>query len=292
MEQSSAATIFLEQWLAKCGTKKNDTAMSLAMYNSNVAELQASVAPTDKLTSRQQNLRRYFFLVPGIDREIKLVKKSRYEDGKFLYVVPNELLYETIMREHIATGHGGITKMKEYTKYRYSNVTQEAITLCLSLCNICEQKRKKKGSKSLVIRPIRSNEVHERMQADLIDMQHDPDGAYRYILTAQDHFTKMVHLRPIKQKTKEEVSDALLEIFLTTNGAPRFSKPIMAENSHSSTNAFSRWKSCGLPCALFMVGLDTLRLKAVLNVQMLKLPSCCGCGEQRMVVGVLAGHLD
>ena len=76
MEQSSAATIFLEQWLAKCGTKKNYTAMSLAMYNSNVAELQASVAPTDKLTSRQQNLRRYFFLVPGIDREIKLVKKA------------------------------------------------------------------------------------------------------------------------------------------------------------------------------------------------------------------------
>ena len=221
MEQSSAATIFLEQWLAICGPKKNNTAMSLAMYNSNVTELQASVAPTDRLTSRQQNLRRYFFLVPGIDREMKLAKKSRYEDGKFLYVVPNELLYETIMREHIATGHGGITKMKEYTKNTYSNVTQEAITLCLSLCNICEQKRKKKGSKSLVIRPIRSNEVHERMQADLIDMQGDPDGDYKYILTSQDHFTKMVHLRPIKQKTKEEVSEALLDIFLTTNGAPK-----------------------------------------------------------------------
>ena len=79
--------------------------MSLAMYNSNVAELQASVSPTDKLTSRQQNLRRTFFLVPGIDREVKLARKSRHEDGKIVYVVPNEHLYETIMREHIAIGH-------------------------------------------------------------------------------------------------------------------------------------------------------------------------------------------
>ena len=221
MAQNPAATIFLEQWLAICDPKKNSTDMSLAMYNSNVAELQASVSPTDKLTSRQQNLRRTFFLVPGIDREVKLARKSRHEDGKIVYVVPNEHLYETIMREHIAIGHGGITKMQQHTKKIYSNVTQEAITLCISLCNVCEQKRKKKGSKSLVIRPIRSNEVHERMQADLIDMQGDPDGDFKYILTAQDHYTKMVHLRAIKQKTKEEVSDALLEIFLTTNGAPK-----------------------------------------------------------------------
>ena len=56
MAQNPAATIFLEQWLAICDPKKNSTDMSLAMYNSNVAELQASVTPTDKLTSRQHFL--------------------------------------------------------------------------------------------------------------------------------------------------------------------------------------------------------------------------------------------
>ena len=59
------------------------------------------------------------------------------------------------------------------------------------------------------------------MQADLIDMQDDPDGDYNWILNMQDHFSKFVHLRPIKAKTAVDVATGILDVFLTTNGAPR-----------------------------------------------------------------------
>ena len=238
MAQISPASRFLEQWLKACEGKKNTTAMSQELYNSNLRSLQIAIAmqaadgPT-RLTSKQQYLVDHFVLVPGLNREMKLAKLSRHEPGKIVYVVPNELMYETIDREHIAIGHAGITKMKEHTKTKYSNVTQEAITLYLSFCDLCEKKRKKQGSKSLVIKPIRSNEVHERMQADLIDMQGDPDGEFNWILNTQDHYSKMVHLRPIKQKTKEEVANALLDIFLTSSGAPRI---LQADNGREFYN--------------------------------------------------------
>ena len=71
------------------------------------------------------------------------------------------------------------------------------------------------------MKPIRSSNIKERLQADLIDMQIDPIGEYKWILNKQDHFSMFVHLRPLKFKTAEEVASELLDVFLTTNGAPR-----------------------------------------------------------------------
>ena len=39
--------------------------------------------------------------------------------------------------------------------------------------------------------------VKERMQADLIDMQSDPDGEYNWILNIQDHFSKFAQVHPL-----------------------------------------------------------------------------------------------
>ena len=111
MAQISPASRFLEQWLKACEGKKNTTAMSQELYNSNLRSLQNALAlqaadgPT-RLTSKQQYLVDHFVLVPGLNREMKLAKLSRHEPGKIVYVVPNELLYETIAREHIAKKMG------------------------------------------------------------------------------------------------------------------------------------------------------------------------------------------
>ena len=48
---------------------------------------------------------------------------------------------------------------------------------------------------------------------DLIDMQTCPDGEYKWLLVYQDHFTKFVQLRPLKNKSAVEVASALLDIF-------------------------------------------------------------------------------
>ncbi|XP_029348199.1 SCAN domain-containing protein 3-like [Acyrthosiphon pisum] len=54
---------------------------------------------------------------------------------------------------------------------------------------------------------------------DLIDMQAQPDGDYKFICVHQDHLTKFVILRPLRHKSAEAVANVLLDIF-TLFGAP------------------------------------------------------------------------
>ncbi|XP_029342294.1 KRAB-A domain-containing protein 2-like [Acyrthosiphon pisum] len=61
--------------------------------------------------------------------------------------------------------------------------------------------------------------MNSRCQIDLIDMQAQSDGEYKFILVYQDHLTKYVLLRPLKHKRAENVAYVFLDIF-TTFGAP------------------------------------------------------------------------
>ena len=69
--------------------------------------------------------------------------------------------------------------------------------------------------KSVVVKPIVSNEFNSRCQVDLIDMQSQPDGEYNFILDYQDHLIKFCTLRPLKCKTKEAVAEEHTSIFST-----------------------------------------------------------------------------
>ncbi|XP_060842993.1 KRAB-A domain-containing protein 2-like [Rhopalosiphum padi] len=101
---------------------------------------------------------------------------------------------------------------------KYKNITRETIMIFLNLCDHCQ----KKGStvkKGLVVKPILSSELNSRCQVDLIEMQAQPDGDYKFIMVYQDHLTKFVILRPLTHKRAEEVAYVLIDIF-TTFGAP------------------------------------------------------------------------
>ena len=50
------------------------------------------------------------------------------------------------------------------------------------------------------------------MQIDIMDMQSCNDGEYSWILNAQNHATKYVHLRPLKTKRAAEVAIKIFEI--------------------------------------------------------------------------------
>ncbi|XP_068203585.1 KRAB-A domain-containing protein 2-like [Palaemon carinicauda] len=56
-------------------------------------------------------------------------------------------------------------------------------------------------------------------QVDLIDMQSQPDGKYRFIFNYQYHLTKVICLRALQTKTAEEVAFHLVDIFCD-KGAP------------------------------------------------------------------------
>ena len=107
--------------------------------------------------------------------------------------------------------------MEVELKKKYCNVTGQVIDLYLALCEQCQLKKIPK--RGLVVRPILSHYMNSRCQVDLIDMQSEPDGYYRFIKNYQDHLTKFTILRPLKSKTVEEVAYQLMDIFCTF-GAP------------------------------------------------------------------------
>ena len=65
------------------------------------------------------------------------------------------------------------------------------------------------------MKPMVFSAFNSRGQVDLIDMQTQPDGKFKFILNYQDHLTKYVTLRVLTCKRAEAVAAKLLEIFLT-----------------------------------------------------------------------------
>jgi hypothetical protein len=127
--------------------------------------------------------------------------------------LPVEQIFDVIDLPHVAVGHGGRGRLKVETSRKYANITTDMINIFLSLCETC-QKKKKLGKKGLISKKILHTEFNSRCQIDLIDMQSQLDGQFRFILNL-----KFVLLRPFQTKRAEEVVSHVLDIFLTF-GAP------------------------------------------------------------------------
>ncbi|XP_068232033.1 KRAB-A domain-containing protein 2-like [Palaemon carinicauda] len=113
---------------------------------------------------------------------------------------------------HRTIDHGGRTSMCKATKEKYANISRDQITLFLQYCEECQVK-KISVRKCVVVKPIISNSMNSRAQFDLIDMQSQPDGKYRFIFNYQDHLAKMICLRALQTKTAEDVAFHLADIF-------------------------------------------------------------------------------
>ena len=95
----------------------------------------------------------------------------------------------------------------------YGNITRPIVELFLNYSTEYQLKRVNIKNNCIIAKPIKSTNFNQRWQIDLIDFRTCPDGEYNWIITVQDHFTKFVWLRPLRQKSGLEVARALLEIF-------------------------------------------------------------------------------
>lgn len=59
------------------------------------------------------------------------------------------------------------------------------------------------------VTPIVSRRVLDRVYLDLMDFTSQPDGEYNWILQIKDHFSRMIWLFPLKDKSSLEVATAL-----------------------------------------------------------------------------------
>ena len=172
-----------------------------------------------------------------------LVQQLRKPKTGMLYLSHSQL-FDAIRAEHLITGHGARDIMHQKTKAKYANVTKDQLQLFTDLCEDCQLK-KKKVRKSLVVKPIVSYDFNNRCQVDLIDMQAQPDGEFKFILNYQDHLTKFVNLRALTYKKADLVADELVEIFCIF-GAPQI---LQSDNGREFANSVvtavvKKWPQC------------------------------------------------
>ncbi|XP_029784672.1 KRAB-A domain-containing protein 2, partial [Suricata suricatta] len=142
----------------------------------------------------------------------KLIEAAPGEHDRARFYVHKEELFDILHDTHLSIGHGGRTRMLKELQGKYGNVTKEVIVLYLTLCKQCHQKNPvpKRG---LAPKPVPSKDVDSRCQVEVLDMQSDADGEFKFILYYQDHLTKFIILRPLRAKQAHEVVSVLLDIF-------------------------------------------------------------------------------
>lgn len=156
-----------------------------------------------------QFLRRYDVAEFGVE---KLIVPTKENYTCFKLYAHTEELFIILHDAHYSISHGGRNRMKDFLNEKYKNIIEEIIILYLNLCEICQKKHNVRR-KGLVVKPIISKELNSRCQVDLIDMQSQPDGAYKFILVYRDHLTKSVQLRPLTAKTAVNVAYELMDLF-------------------------------------------------------------------------------
>ena len=180
---------------------KNSKFLTRADHDRKVARLLALNNVEEKATLSDMNLTRSLAVL-NIESNGNLVQKL-VKRGTNLRLIPVEDLFDVLMFEHGVTEHGGQDIMHDKTSKKYANVTVVIIKAFLQSCLHCCLK-KSRTRKNLVVKPIISPRAWHRWQTDLIDMQSQPDGEFKYIQVTQDHFSKFCFLQPLKQKTANQ----------------------------------------------------------------------------------------
>ena len=125
-------------------------------------------------------------------------------------VIQLSRMFDVIHDVHMQLGHAGRNKMAAECKRRYYNVHRAAIDIYLETCKTCELKKMRPRDKT-VTRPILTDDISRRAQVDLIDWTSERSSGFGYILNYQDHLTKFVVLRPLKNKRAQVTSKCWLK---------------------------------------------------------------------------------
>lgn len=133
-------------------------------------------------------------------------------------VVTKEDMFDVISRCHEQVGHSGRDKTWNELRSNYSWVKQHVVELFLKTCTACTQRQPVK--QPAAGKPMITLGFLLRVQIDLIDFRSRPDGDYKWILHARDHFSKFSWAYPLKTKCANEVAECLGEQFCVF-GPPR-----------------------------------------------------------------------
>lgn len=80
-----------------------------------------------------------------------MINKQLSPEELPLYYVALENVFDVIKTAHIATGHGGCDKMSKEILKKYTNISDDSITLFKSLCVERQRKKKRSTTKGTVV---------------------------------------------------------------------------------------------------------------------------------------------
>ncbi|XP_066978935.1 KRAB-A domain-containing protein 2-like [Macrobrachium rosenbergii] len=139
-----------------------------------------------------------------------------------------------IQEAQVNTSHGGEKKTYKKANEHYGNTPRAVVSQYIFRYERCVEKRcRKETTAGIVVRPLSVNDLHERGQVDLVDMQTMREGSYRFILHYMEYMTKFHVIRSLKSKRAAEVANELLFIFLDI-GAPHI---LQSDNGREFTAA-------------------------------------------------------
>ena len=213
MSQMQRKQSFVATFVGK--KNANLCVLSQSDYENLVNEVIVARASVKKDQKQRRRLKR-FQVIQESGRN-SLIRPGTVHNPVYYLVI--EEIYDVINTAHASCGHSGRDRIRYALKDRYANITYDMIIEYLKDCEACQAK-KSIPSAGIVVKPMVQNGYLERAQVDLIDVQARPDGQFKWILVFQDHFTKRVSLRAIRQKSGLDVANALIDIFAET-GAPR-----------------------------------------------------------------------
>lgn len=121
-------------------------------------------------------------------------------------VVPISEAFDRIKQVHAGSLHAGYVKTYDAVSNWYYSMAKNQVQWLVERYQTCLKNRPNRSRGEL--EPIISNCIFERIQIDLVDIRHEPNGQYKWIPHVKDHFSKFCSLIPLRSKRAEEVADA------------------------------------------------------------------------------------
>ena len=177
-------------------------------------------APQEHSSKLRWRLRMRFKILPYQSVKVLYLrnKDSSLPDKRVLSI---DEMYDVLLRIHLEQNHVRRIGLYKRMSQEFHGITEKTCNIFLQGCEECHLRKAKKSIKSLVVKPISSTRFLSRYQVDLIDFrdmseEHNMSESgipYRWLLAYQDHFTKFIRLRPLKNKCAVEVADVIEDIF-------------------------------------------------------------------------------
>ncbi|XP_029953862.1 zinc finger protein 837-like isoform X2 [Salarias fasciatus] len=213
------------------GASPRSSLISEEKYNSIIQHLQHPHDKVDPHFKHWVKKRRFQLMdLPGLGLGQVLVlpndnKNKDDSDSQYLHVLHSGNVVDVVHNIHAQElKHSGYKKVLEFAQRQYFGVFRSLVQEYCNNCPTCQLKQPPVSRLPLPLPlwpVVEDDDFLDRVQVDLIDMRHCPDGEYNYIAHFMDHFSGFSVLFPLKQRSALEVARMVEERVLAYLGPPR-----------------------------------------------------------------------